>query len=168
MAANRLDMVQARSDTMKEPSENPLAYTREVSMHWVDSIWSSMAVTNWRSGLVGFWLVVSHWAGFPVPWGKATTNPSCCPRTPNWVVSEWMTAPSARPWKSRTSGRAASWVVEVVEGRTLVGLGVLGAGVSSRYQRAAPSTVRFWRRLVTEGADGWAHPEEGTGAPPAT
>ena len=37
MAANRSDMAQARAEAMYAPSENPLAYTREVSMHWVAS-----------------------------------------------------------------------------------------------------------------------------------
>ncbi len=37
MAANRSDMVQASWDAMTAPSENPVAYTREVSMHWVAS-----------------------------------------------------------------------------------------------------------------------------------
>lgn len=100
--------------------------------------------------------------------GKATTNPWCCPRTPNWVVAEWMVAPSARPWKSTTRGRGmVDGVVVGVALAGFVGLGVPGAGVVRRNQRATPPTSMSWRAFAT--AAGWAvaHPDEGTGAPAA-
>src|SRR5665213_3887776 len=96
-------------------------------MHWVDSTWASSALTNIRSGLVGEWSVVSHLTGLPVPLGKATTNPSFCPRAPNWVVVEWMTAPSASPWKSRTNGRGTA--PPVVAGTVFLDAAVMVLGV---------------------------------------
>src|SRR5664280_2957576 len=115
-------------------------------MHWLDSTWASSALTNIRSGLAAEWSVVSHWTGLPVPLGKATTKPSFCPRAPNWVVVEWMTAPSASPWKSRTSGRgtaAPAAVGTVFLGAGVVVIGVVAAGVVSRYHREAPPTLTF-------------------------
>src|SRR5580704_1523867 len=169
MAANRSDMVHASNETMNDPSESPLAYTREVSMQSVDSNCSSMAVTNWRSVLELPCVVLSHRTGEPVPLGKATTNPWRCPRAPNWVVAEWMEAPSARPWKSTTRGRG------VVEGAPVgvalagfVGLGAPGAGVVSRNHRATPPTSMSWRAFATAAGWAMAHPDEGTGAPVAT
>src|SRR5664280_1655829 len=115
-------------------------------MHWLDSTWASSALTNIRSGLVGEWSVVSHWTGLPVPLGKATTKPSFCPRAPNWEVVEWTTAPSASPWKSRTNGRGPATPVVVgtafLDAAAVV-IGVVGAGVVSRYHREAPFTLTF-------------------------
>ena len=136
-------------------------------MHRVDSSWFNMAVTNWRSGLDGDWSLVFHCTGLPVPLGNTATKPSFCPRAPNMVVSEWMTAPSSRPWKSTTNGLGVADPVEAADA-CAVGLGTPGAGVLRRYQRVAPSTSIFWRWLVNGPVCGVAQPEEGTAGPVAT
>src|SRR5271166_3181662 len=103
-AARRVDIVQARSDTMNAPSESPLAYTLVVSMQYVDSSEVRRVPKNCRSGFGLDVALVSQATGLPVPWGKAVTKRSLRPSWPNMEVMEWSLAPSPRPWMSRTRG----------------------------------------------------------------
>ncbi len=85
------------------------------------------------------------------------------------VVVDWITAPSASPWKLTTNGlgiAAPALATEAV--LTGVGDGTAGEGVLTRYHRVAPSTSTVRRWLVRGPAWARAQPDEGTGAASST
>ena len=72
---------------------------------------SSIVPTNSRSGFSGSPGPTSHDTGWPVPFGKTVAKPSSRPSSPNFDIDVAMSAPSANPWKSTTSGIGSSSTV---------------------------------------------------------
>ena len=109
---------------------------------------SSIVPTNSRSGFSGSPGVVSHRTGWPVPFGKTVAKPSSSPSSPNFDIAVAMSAPSARPWKSTTSGIGSSSAAR--------------AGAVCRHHRSVPPSSTACRSLS------WAsvaapQPGDGTG-----
>jgi hypothetical protein len=76
-------------------------------------------------------------------------KPSSTPSAPSWVIRAWMSAPSARPWKSSTSGSGSAPAPV--------------AGADRRYRRAAPRTSsEASTRLASGSAASASHPADGT------
>ena len=149
-AATRSAIVQATVEGHHRPVRQARGVAGEVSTHRSASTGRAAPRRRpgrgWRRGSVP----TSHRTGLPVPCGNTVTKPSSTPSGPSWVMPAWMSAPSASPWKSSTSGSGVPLVrgrrrQQVPPGRrrtSMDDLDQVGLGLGP----GAPAAVRRHRR----------------------